>query len=533
MLKTLFKKQIYEVFSWIWRNAKTGKNRNKKQIVGFVALYLAIFGFLGYNFYSVAASLCKPLYSVGYGWIYWAIMGLITMALGVFGSVFNTYASLYTAKDNDLLLSLPISTSKILLARLLGVYLMGAMYELIIAVPTLICFFINAKLTVIGSVFALLSPVVISFFVLALSCIFGFLVAVINSKLKKKNIMTVIFSLLFMAAYFFIYGNAYEYIGKVLINPAAFSSKAKIYLYPLYRLGLSCDGNVLSGLIFILITALFLAVVYYVLNISFIKVATANRGANKKKYKQKRAKVSSVESALLKKELLRFVGSPSYMLNCGLGILFLPIAAVVILVNRLRIATALETMLGKGNDIVPLIIIAGITMIMSMNDMAAPSVSLEGKSIWIPNSLPIDTKKILLAKVKLQIVLSIIPLIILITALEIVFKMSLAFAVLIPVICILYLVFTSFFGLFLNLKFPNLDWTNEIVPIKQSASVSISIFGDWALVAIFGGCYFFLRKFITPIIFALIILALLITAVIVLYNWTVKRGTKIFESLHI
>lgn len=40
-------------------------------------------------------------------------------------------SSLYQAKDNDMLLSMPIPTSRILLVRLSGVYAMGLMYELI------------------------------------------------------------------------------------------------------------------------------------------------------------------------------------------------------------------------------------------------------------------------------------------------------------------------------------------------------------------------------------------------------------------
>ena len=40
--------------------------------------------------------------------IYVAVMSLIALMLGVFGSVFNTSAALYLPKDNDLLLSMPI-----------------------------------------------------------------------------------------------------------------------------------------------------------------------------------------------------------------------------------------------------------------------------------------------------------------------------------------------------------------------------------------------------------------------------------------
>ena len=45
MMKALFKKQMLEVFSWLYKNRKTGKHRSVKGIVGNVVLYLFLFGF--------------------------------------------------------------------------------------------------------------------------------------------------------------------------------------------------------------------------------------------------------------------------------------------------------------------------------------------------------------------------------------------------------------------------------------------------------------------------------------------------------
>ena len=59
------------------------------------------------------------------GWLYFALMGLLAVLLGAFGSVFNTYSGLYLAKDNDLLLSMPIPVNTLMASRLLSVYLMG------------------------------------------------------------------------------------------------------------------------------------------------------------------------------------------------------------------------------------------------------------------------------------------------------------------------------------------------------------------------------------------------------------------------
>ena len=47
MTKALFKRQMMEVFSWLYQEKKTGKHRSAKGVVGTAVLYLLLFRFLG------------------------------------------------------------------------------------------------------------------------------------------------------------------------------------------------------------------------------------------------------------------------------------------------------------------------------------------------------------------------------------------------------------------------------------------------------------------------------------------------------
>ena len=89
MTRALFKKQMLEVFSWLYRDSKSGKRRSTKGIVGYGLLYLVLFGFLGVIFAFAAKMLCAPMLGAHMGWLYWCLMGLIAIFFGVFGSVFN------------------------------------------------------------------------------------------------------------------------------------------------------------------------------------------------------------------------------------------------------------------------------------------------------------------------------------------------------------------------------------------------------------------------------------------------------------
>lgn len=112
MLKLLLKKQLLEIFQVYFYDAKKNKARSKASTAMYFALFiLLVFGLLGGIFTFLAAKLCTPLIEAGMDWMYFALMGLIAVLLGAFGSVFNTYAGLYLPKDNDLLLSMPIPVS--------------------------------------------------------------------------------------------------------------------------------------------------------------------------------------------------------------------------------------------------------------------------------------------------------------------------------------------------------------------------------------------------------------------------------------
>ena len=91
MLKTLIKKQMLELFQTYFINNKTGKARTKAGTMLFFGLFILLFGGLGIAFYAMAAGLGNVILGSDINWIYFALMSLLSIALGVFGSVFNTY----------------------------------------------------------------------------------------------------------------------------------------------------------------------------------------------------------------------------------------------------------------------------------------------------------------------------------------------------------------------------------------------------------------------------------------------------------
>lgn len=531
MTKTLIKKQLMEVFAWIYQDKKTGKNRDKKGLITYALLYLFVFGTLTVVFYQISKLLCKPLVQAGFEWLYMALMGIVSVTLGVFGSVFNTFSTLYQAKDNNLLFAMPITVRSVLTARLSGVYAMGLMYELFAMIPAVTVYFSVAEVNLLGILFCLLIPLVLSVFVLTLSCILGWVVALINSRLKNQKILTVLVSLVFIGGYYYLCGSAGSLLQTLLANPQNVAGKIRGVLYPLYHMGLAAEGNALSMLIFTAILFALFMIVYLILHRSFFKLATMNRGAAKVQYVEKKARTASVGNALLRKEFRRFSQSPNYMLNCGLGIVFMLIAAVALLVKQDVVKDIVFVKLTGHEDIFALLAVAAICMMTTMNDMTAASVSLEGKNLWLLQVLPVSGWQVLKAKFGLQFILNLVPALILTICVEWVLKPELLFAALIPVTVLLFVALMAAFGLICNLKAPNLTWTSEIVPIKQSLSVMLALFGGWVLVLAFALIYYLLRMQVTPATFLVGLDVVLLILDAALVNWMKGKGSRMFERL--
>lgn len=533
MLKILLRKEFTELYRGFFYDQKKNRMRSKLSSALFIAAYvITMVGFLGGMFTVMSISMCSPLVSSGMGWLYFGMIATIAIALGIFGSVFNTYSALYNGKDNDLLFSLPIPAKYILVSRLSGVYILGLMFSALSVVPAVIVYNVVAGatvMTVIGGIMFLLS---ISLVVLILSCALGWVVAKVSLKLKNKSFVNVFLSLLFFAAYYFAYFKANEAIKYIIANVSSIGDKIKSSAYPVYIIGRSAQGDPLSILLFFAVTAAILFVVLYIIAHGFIKTATSSGASAKTKYVEKTAKRNSAFGAMLGKEFARFTSSPNYMLNCGFGIIFLPVVGVLMFVKGQNLVSGLTQALGDAAKVsVPVLFCAAFCVLASMNDTAAPSVSLEGKSIWIAQSLPINAWVALKAKLCMQIILTAVPASVCVAAYLVKINSGLLSGISVVVFSVIYIFLSALFGLFVGLKKPNLTWTNEIYPIKQSIGVMLAVFGSWGFAVIMVVAYLFFSFFVSAALFIAIFSLLSAILALILYRWIKTKGSKIFSEL--
>ena len=532
MLKTLLKKQMLEINRSFFYDARKGRNRTKKGTILYIAFYvLLMVGYLGGLFGFLAHSIVYPLVASGLGWLYFLIMGGIALVLGVFGSVFSTYSSLYMSKDNDLLLSMPIPIRYILISRLMGVFITGLMFSAVVLIPTVIMYYTAAPF----SMATLFGPLVFSLdvvlLVFILSTALGWVVAKISSRMKNKSIMTTVIALLGIALYYVIYFKAFNTIKDFITNISSADIEIKGAITPLYWIGSTGCGKGLPMLGVTCTVLLILAGVYFLLSKTFLKIVTMKTGVSKTKYKEGKAKVRGTGKALLMKELKRITSSSTILLNCGLGSLIMIIGAVMILIKGSYLYNMLIDVFGPVHGIIAVMTAGAICTISSTVSITAFSVSLEGKSLWILRTLPVSTSQILRAKKYSDLLFTAIPGMLLVFAAALTMHLGAVNDILAFILVMVSCVLMADLGLFIDLKRTNLNWTNETALVKQSLNVFLTLIAGW----IEAGLIIVAGLFLAPELGGTAVLGILIAVfaipLVILELWLRKKGPAAFESL--
>ena len=295
--------------------------------------------------------------------------------------------------------------------------------------------------------------------------------------------------------------------------------------------GRAASGSWVDMLIVSAVVLALFALTWALLSRSFLKIATSTGGTAKVIYREKAAKLHSAPRALLGKELARFGSSPNYMLNCGLGLFIMPIAAVLLLIKGADISALLMDVFNSA-DISAVLLAGGICVMGAMNDMAAPSVSLEGKNIWVVQSLPVPAWHVLRAKLTMHLLLAGAASLLCSVCASIVLRLDALNAVLMILLPLAYIFMMAGIGMLIDLKRPNLAWTNETAPIKQGASVTISLFGGWIYAIVIIAVYLMATDAVMSSA-AYLSVALAVTVCIdaLLCIWLKKRGAAIFAEL--
>ena len=529
MLKILLKKQFLEFLSFFFLSGKKGaKKRKIGAIIGVSALMLYALVASVALFWLMADGLCAGYIAMGFDWVYFALMGTMAIAIGCVGSVFIAKNRLYEAKDNETLLAMPVPPAIVLLSRVISLYLFTALFTTMAFVPACIRYFTLAGITV-GSFFGcLLITLVLPLLVLVVSCLLGWLIALITARIPAKNLITTLLLVAFLIGYSMLYSKVQELINFVVASGELIGATMKSKLFLFWQMGLGATGKFASTLLFVAIVVVAFALIYWLLSATFLYIVTERRTGKKAKYQEKKAKTRSAFWALLGKEGLRFFKNPMIMFNAGIGSILCFVGVGYVLIDGQLIELINAAPLAKWE------LASIITMIMlfivSSNMISASSVSLEGENLWLLRSMPIKTETILTVKTAFHFLYTVLPMTVAQAALCVLFKIPFWLFLVTWAMLTVSAALLALAGLIVNLKLPNMHWTNEMVAVKQSLSTLIAMFLGWGIAALALGGHFWFGIDIGAWYF-LVVTAIFAVASVGCVVWLKKRGVTVFENI--
>ncbi|MGF6375181.1 ABC-2 type transport system permease protein [Clostridiales Family XIII bacterium PM5-7] len=531
MFIELVKIMLKSIFSGMISRNKKKSGKGKIVLMGLLAIYIV--GVFGIMFFGIFATICDPFVSMGMGWLVFGIMGLMVFLLCFIGSVFMTQNQLYEAKDNNLLLSMPVPVKYILASRMVALAALNYVYELLIVGPGAVAYGMVIGFTPMQVIIFVIAFALLPLLVLAASALFGWVIALANSKMRNKNVITMIFTLGLFLFYMYVCMQANNYLKMLIENGEAIGNAVRKAMPPFYYLGEAIfDSNFISLGIYVLFCLIPFGIVYYILSRSFIKIATSNKGHRRIAYKEKGLKTSGILQTLIGKELSHFIGSPMYMFNAGIGLVFMPIAAGYLFIKKDALMENLS-MLGLDSSFLGAAVCIGFGTMASLTIISAPTISIEAKTLWISQSMPIRPRDAIMAKAHIHTICSLPFIIVSAVLIELsLTDISLISRVLIVIFPIAVTVFNAFTGVFLGLKYPKFDWINEITAVKQGAAPMLSMLIAMATIAIPSILYVWkLQGMIEPDNYMAIVCGIFILAALALYRYLTTKGEYIFSTL--
>ena len=519
MLKTLTIIRLQSVLSGMFTQEKNSrKNAGTTALLGIVMIYVVIM--LLFLFSRIFLTIRDVFAEAGMTWLYFGFMGLMVFLLGFIGSVFLTQTQLFEAKDNELLLSMPVSPACILGSRLLSLLGINYIYELIIALPCGIVYCIKYSATVSGVILFALCCLLLPLLTLAVTALFSWIIAAVSSRMRRKNAVTLILTLVLFMGYMYLCFRWQHYIEKLAASGEILSDVIRTALPPFYWLGTAISEHSFSAfLIFAAFCILPAAAVYALLTVSFVRITSTKRGAKRIEY-------------LLSNELRHFLGSTAYMFNSGIGLLFLPLSAVYALISRDSFDMYIA-LLDPDHTMTGAAVCTVMCLISSLIIISAPSISIEGRNMWLMKSLPVFPQDILLAKVMLHVLVSLPFLLISSVIFEFAFPMDFVSRIMVFLLPVAANVFQAFLGVIANLKYPKFDWINEAAAVKRGAAPTLSLILAAGAVILPILLYFLIFKRIglPANILLCFVFAAFLMGTFLLYRFLRTKGTEMFEEL--
>ena len=418
------------------------------------------FGFIALNLTEVI-----PIY-----------LGVVISLITFVFMVFRAGPSLFSLKQFERLSVLPVKPAAIVISRFLTLYITDLVISVLSTAAVLVVCACNVTLSpwfyismILGSFFLPLLP-------MTAAMIVGTLVYAATASMKRKNVMQMIFFFVFFALYFTFINSLDE--ENLVTEQLAEQIRSLGKIYP--PVGWFSDGvwgNALAYLLFFAVSTFVFACFALFVGKYYRAICTRlTSNTARGNYVLKKQKGRSALAACFFRERKRYFSSSIYVMNTVICYIM-----AVVFVCMLSFGEGKALLLAFPSALVAKLAPFCVAAFANISPTTASAISMEGKHFWLTQTLPVRMRDIVGAKLLVNLMISAPCALISSGILAFVIRPNALDLFWMIFVSLLYAVFGSMLGLFVNMKLPMLHWDMEGQPVKQSKAILVTMFSCFVM----------------------------------------------------
>jgi len=480
----LFRANARNVFKLnLYSKSAPRKERVKNiLLLGLILYAIAVFGFTaGINYQMMAEPLMMMDAMILIPTLAFVSCVLATLAM----TLFRANGFLFSPKDFEMLSSMPVKSSDILISKMMMLLLTNYLFVVVMFVPGLFVYAIHMPTSAFFWVSGAIALVFIPLIPLVIGSLLSYLMTRFSLRFRRNNAALIVFlflTMLVVMGFSFAYN---EVLGFFVERSADLMESLPFIYYPAHLYASAVINNDVWALFaFVGVSLVVFAGFVVVLQKGFQTInAKLRESTQTSNFVMTSLETSSAFTSLFKKDLKRYFSSPIYVMNTSFGVFMMVVLAIASLIYGKQ---ALDMLTGEGAVLLPLfeLLIAMQVGFVALSCTTSPSISLEGKYFWIVRSMPVDPKTIYKSKITLNLIVVIPAVVISAVFLSIAFSLSGWEVFGLIVLPVLYACAIAVGGLLINILKPSFQWESETVAVKQTMSVLFAMLFGMALLLI-------------------------------------------------
>ena len=441
---------------------RQSSNRDALTYFASVALVAALFGFLQYMFMDTLAQMGLadqiPLI---------AAFISVTASLG-FSFFRGTHAFVFD--DYDLVMSMPVSSTRVALSRFLSVYLVSATIGLYLSLIGALAMPGHYSM---GSVFAFVTATPIGSLIPAsIGAALGTIVSRVGSTSSHKGATSIVALVAIVVVLAVLMDWMSGEVGDTDMI-ASLGDVVPAFCPPAAWIAGWAVWDV-PCIILLIIASLASATVVVLVASKCLMSLNSRNAITARKVSVAEARASRRLFSLYRRDIRRYVSSRIYITNTAVGMLLLVLLSYMIAYTDDLNSSEFGQLMPLLTTAMPLF----VSFFVALSCTTSVSLSMEGETRWILGSSPLRPWDIFLSKILVNITivipLELVSIAILATGLGI-SGMDLVLLIVVPTS---YALFIPALGIVMNIRYPRYDWSSEYYAVKGG---SVSMLGSMGI----------------------------------------------------